>query len=87
MRALRRRTPLVGARVIDVGCGDGRRTRQVAAVARFVYAVDPDPAALALARRLTAPRFKNKIRFRLGTAERPGISGRRFDVALFSGSL
>jgi ubiquinone/menaquinone biosynthesis C-methylase UbiE len=87
IRALLRRTPLAGARVIDVGCGDGRRTRQIAAVARLVYAIEPDTAILALARRLSARRFKNKIRFRLGTAERPGISGRRFDAALFSGSL
>jgi ubiquinone/menaquinone biosynthesis C-methylase UbiE len=52
-----------------------------------VYGVDPDPTLIALARQATPPRLRGKIRFRQGTAERPGIAGRRFDVALFSGSL
>ena len=84
---LLRRTPLRGARVIDIGCGEGRLTRQMAGVARFVYAVDPDPAVLARAIRLTAPRLRKQIRYRPGTAERPGVADRRFDVAVFSGSL
>lgn len=87
IRTLLRRTPIRGARVIDVGCGDGRLTRQIARVARAVVAIDPDPAILARARSLTPRRLRNKIRYLRGTAERPGITGPRFDVALFSGSL
>ncbi|HEV2282000.1 MAG TPA: class I SAM-dependent methyltransferase [bacterium] len=87
IRTLARRAPLQGARVIDIGCGEGRLTRQIAGVARSVYAVDPDAAVLARAIRLTAPRLRKRILYRPGTAERPGVAGRRFDVAVFSGSL
>lgn len=86
IRTLLRRAPLKGARVVDIGCGDGRLTRQIARVARAVVAVDPDPVILAQARSLTPRKLRNKVRYLRGTAERPGTT-HRFDVALFSGSL
>jgi hypothetical protein len=41
--------------VLDIGAGDLRLTRQVAAVARRVYAIERDPAVLAKADRGTWP--------------------------------
>lgn len=87
VRVLRRRVRLDDARVLDVGCGDGRLTRRVAGAARTVVGIDPNGAALDRARALTPRRLSRKIEYRLGTAEHPGISRRRFDVSIFSGSL
>ncbi len=87
VRVLRRRVQLVDARVLDVGCGEGRLARRIAGVARLVVGVDPNGAALDRARQMTSRRLRKKIEYRRGTAERPGFSRRRFDVAVFSGSL
>jgi len=87
IRALRRGVHLVDARVLDVGCGEGRLARRVAGMARLVVGVDPNGAVLDRARQLTPRRLRKKIEYRLGTAERPDLSRRRFDVAVFSGSL
>lgn len=87
VRALRRRVPLDGARVLDVGCGEGRLARRIAGTARTVVGIDPDGAALERARTLTPRRLRKKIEYRPGTAEQPRLPRRRFDVAIFSGSL
>ncbi len=87
VRALRRRVPLDGARVLDVGCGEGRLARRIAGAAHLVVGIDPNGAALDRARVLTSRRLRDKIEYRVGTAEHPGISRGRFDVAIFSGSL
>lgn len=87
VRALRRRVQLVNARVLDVGCGEGRLARRIAGVARLVVGVEPNGAVLDRARQLTPRRLKKKIEYRRGTAERSGLSRRRFEVAVFYGSL
>jgi ubiquinone/menaquinone biosynthesis C-methylase UbiE len=38
---------LVGRRVLEIGCGDGRLTRRYAGRAGSVLAIDPDPARIA----------------------------------------
>jgi 2-polyprenyl-3-methyl-5-hydroxy-6-metoxy-1,4-benzoquinol methylase len=38
---------LDGARVVEIGCGDGRLTRRYARRAASVLAIDPDEAAIA----------------------------------------
>jgi 16S rRNA A1518/A1519 N6-dimethyltransferase RsmA/KsgA/DIM1 with predicted DNA glycosylase/AP lyase activity len=38
---------LVGRRVLEVGCGDGRLTRRYAHRAGSVHAIDPDPSRVA----------------------------------------
>jgi 2-polyprenyl-3-methyl-5-hydroxy-6-metoxy-1,4-benzoquinol methylase len=42
--ALRRLADFTGARVFEVGCGDGRLTLPVAEQAASVFAFDPDAA-------------------------------------------
>ena len=36
-------TPVTGLRVVDVGCGAGRTTRELAALGTTVLAIEPDP--------------------------------------------
>src|SRR3989442_56251 len=54
VQMLLRHAPLLGARVLDVGCGDGRLTRRIAGVAQTVVLVDPDAGQFARADRRTS---------------------------------
>ena len=46
--------PLDGARILEIGCGDGRLTGFAAARAASVYAFDPDGEQVAAARAAVA---------------------------------
>jgi magnesium-protoporphyrin O-methyltransferase len=78
---------LTGCRMLEIGCGDGRLTRQYAHLASSVVAVEPDPTKVALARRLAASEGISNVSFHVGSAERVRLGGDPFDVALFSWSL
>lgn len=66
VRVLRRNVPLAGARVLDIGCGDGRLTRRIAGVARAVVAIDPNAALIARAKLLTPASLRETVRYRTG---------------------
>jgi ubiquinone/menaquinone biosynthesis C-methylase UbiE len=87
VRLIERHADLTGRRVLEIGCGDGRLTRQLAPLASSVVAIEPDPARIAIARRLAASEGMSNISFRVGSAERLRRSGQPFEVALFSWSL
>ena len=87
LRALRRHVPLNDARVLEIGCGDGRLTRRIARVARAVVATDPNAALIARAKALTPPSLKGKVRYRIAAAEDLRFPDQRFDVAILSWSL
>jgi ubiquinone/menaquinone biosynthesis C-methylase UbiE len=87
VRLIQRYVDLKGRRILEVGCGDGRLTRQFAHLASSVVAIEPDAARIALARRLAASEGISNVSFRVGSAERVRLSGDPFDVALFSWSL
>jgi 16S rRNA A1518/A1519 N6-dimethyltransferase RsmA/KsgA/DIM1 with predicted DNA glycosylase/AP lyase activity len=75
---------LRGARVVEVGCGDGRLTRRYAARAGSVFAFDPDEAAMA-ALRSDPP--SGSIELRTGTVDGVDIEDGSADVVLFSWAL
>jgi ubiquinone/menaquinone biosynthesis C-methylase UbiE len=87
VRLIQRYVGLTGRRIVEIGCGDGRLTRQYARLASNVVAIEPDPAKIAIARRLAASEGITNASFRVGSAERVRLSGDQFDVALFSWSL
>jgi 2-polyprenyl-3-methyl-5-hydroxy-6-metoxy-1,4-benzoquinol methylase len=78
---------LKGRRILEIGCGDGRLTRQVAPLASTVVAIEPDSARIALARRLTASEGITNVSFRVNSAERLRRRSEPFEVVLFSWSL
>jgi ubiquinone/menaquinone biosynthesis C-methylase UbiE len=78
---------LKGRRILEIGCGDGRLTRQYAPLASSVVAIEPDPAKISLARRLAASEGITNVAFRVGSAERLRRVGDPFQVAIFSWSL
>jgi ubiquinone/menaquinone biosynthesis C-methylase UbiE len=87
VRLIQRLVRLKGRSVLELGCGDGRLTRQFASLASRVVAIEPDPARIALARRAATAEGISNVTFRVGSAERMRIGGGPFDVALFSWSL
>jgi ubiquinone/menaquinone biosynthesis C-methylase UbiE len=87
VRLIQRFVSLEHCRILELGCGDGRLTRQLAPHASTVLGVEPDPALVALARRTAASEGIGNISFRVGQAERLRIAVRPFDIALFSWSL
>ena len=87
VRALLRNAPFRGARVLDVGCGDGRLTRRILHAAGRVVGIDPDPDQIARAREFTSRLLRRRVRYEVGSAESLPFGPRSFDVALFSWSL
>jgi ubiquinone/menaquinone biosynthesis C-methylase UbiE len=87
VRLIERFVPLGGRRILEIGSGDGRLTRQLARLASEVVAVEPDAERVTAARRLAASGGFTNVSFRVGSAEQLRIRGRPFDVVLFSWSL
>jgi 2-polyprenyl-3-methyl-5-hydroxy-6-metoxy-1,4-benzoquinol methylase len=85
-RILGETADFTGARVLEVGCGDGRLTWLYAPRAESVLGLDPDEEQIALARSATPPELADRVQFEVGEAEdlsRTAV----FDVAFLSWSL
>lgn len=87
VRVLRRQVPLGNARILEIGCGDGRLTRRIVRLARAIVATDPSAALIARARRLTPASLREKVRYRVVAAEDLRSPHEHFDVAILSWSL
>ncbi len=87
VRMLRRHVPLAGARILEIGCGDGRLTRTIAGMARAVVAIDPNAALIARAKQLTPASLREKVRYRIGAAENLWLPDQSFEIAVLSWSL
>ncbi|TAN32868.1 methyltransferase domain-containing protein [bacterium] len=83
VRLIERYVALEGRRIVEIGCGDGRLTRQLAPLASSVVAIEPDPAKIARARHLAASEGIRNVSFCIGSAEHRRVGGDAFDVALF----
>ena len=81
---MRIRAEFEGARVLEVGCGDGRLTKTFAGRARSVIAIDPEPGARADFLRTVWPPH---VEFRAVGVDAFEPASQRFDVVLFSWSL
>ncbi|MBI4278826.1 MAG: class I SAM-dependent methyltransferase [Armatimonadetes bacterium] len=84
---LRRLVPLSGKRVLEVGCGDGRLTRQCASTPRHVVAIDPDARSIARAKKYLPSRWAAKVTLEAGSAEALRFPARSFDIVFYSWSF
>ena len=76
--------PLEDARILEVGCGDGRLTGFAAARAASVYAFDPNAERVETARTAAGA---ERVRFGIHGAEALDVERESFDVALCGWSL
>jgi ubiquinone/menaquinone biosynthesis C-methylase UbiE len=75
------------ARVLEVGCGDGRLTVPVARRAASVLAFDPDEGAVDAARQALPAELAGRVSFAAASATAIEIPRSAFDIVLFSWSL
>ena len=72
---------LTGTTALEIGCGNGARTQEIAAYFSCLTSIDPDPALIAEANRLN--RCDN-ITFQVGSAEKLAFPDNNFGAVLFS---
>jgi ArsR family transcriptional regulator len=75
------------ADVVDIGCGEGYLTIEIARWARRVIAIDRSATVLARAKALAARRRADNITFKRGELERLPLEAASVDVALLSQAL
>ena len=84
-RMLRRHVPFAGARVLDIGCGDGRMSNRIRGWVDSIVGVDM--AGEDVRRAHDRKRLEDVARFAVADASRLPFQDRSFDLALFSWSL
>ena len=73
--------------VVDIGCGEGYLTVEVARWAKRVIAIDRSPAVLARAKALAGRRRATNIVFKRGELERLPLQSASVDIAVLSQAL
>ncbi|HEV3140482.1 MAG TPA: methyltransferase domain-containing protein [Vicinamibacterales bacterium] len=76
--------PAQPARVVEIGCGDGRLTCRYADTVRSVLAIDPDERAVAGFRAMPPP---SNVDLRAIAIDRLDLAAGAADVVLLSWSL
>jgi ubiquinone/menaquinone biosynthesis C-methylase UbiE len=76
-----------GKRVLDLGCGDGRFALGLAPLASTVDGLDPDPEAIAAAKKNARLAQVGNARFAVGAAQRLPYPDEAFDVVILSWTL
>ena len=85
--AVRRLADFRDARVLEIGCGEGRLTFPFAAKARSWLALDPDEDKIAAARRELPRALRDRVRFVVAPAGAIDAPATSFDLVFFSWSL
>jgi arsenite methyltransferase len=76
-----------GKRVLDVGCGDGRLALGVARFATRIDGIDPDPEAIAAAKKNARKAGARNVRFTSGAAQHLPYPDAAFDLVILSWTL
>ncbi len=87
MRALQNVAQWRGARVLDIGCGDGRLSLRLARWGARVTGIDSDVSDIRKARRQLPIRYRQRVRYDVGSGTRLDYPAESFDVVLFSWSF
>lgn len=86
-KTLQRLLDLSHARVLEVGCGEGRLTFKYANLAKQVVAFDPDHDALRVAKADARMKGMSTIQFTEASANHIPFSKETFDIAILAWSL
>jgi ubiquinone/menaquinone biosynthesis C-methylase UbiE len=76
-----------GKRVLDLGCGDGRFALGLAPLASTIDGLDPDPEAIAAAKKSARLAKVRNARFAVGAAQQLPYPDGAFDVVILSWTL
>jgi len=76
-----------GARILEIGCGDGRLTWPLARLGASVLAFDPDEGRVREAMTAMPAELAERVELRVAALEELDVPPARFDVALLSWSL
>ena len=87
LAALRRLADFTDARVLEVGCGDGRLTLGIAEQAASVFAFDPDEQAVERAHTRLPAELADRVTYEVGSAAELEIPRSAYDIVVFSWSL
>lgn len=88
IKALKKVANWRGKNVLEVGCGDGRLTLRLAGLgAHSILAIDPDAELVREARKSLPNRYRARIQYQVGSAERLRRRKDPFDIAILSWSL
>lgn len=87
LAALRRLVDFEGKRVLEMGCGEGRLTLGIAADAASVLAFDPEAGPVADARRSLPAELRERVTYRVASAQELNVEPGSFDLVVFSWSL
>ena len=78
---------VLGKRVLDLGCGDGRFALGVASFAASVEGIDPDEEGIAAAKKAARKVGARNVRFGVGAGQRLPCPDGAFDVVILSWTL
>jgi 2-polyprenyl-3-methyl-5-hydroxy-6-metoxy-1,4-benzoquinol methylase len=87
LAALHRLGDFRGRRVLELGCGDGRLTVDIARDAAAVLAFDPDAEAVEKARRSLPAELADRVAYRVASGKEIEVEPTSFDLVLYSWSL
>jgi 2-polyprenyl-3-methyl-5-hydroxy-6-metoxy-1,4-benzoquinol methylase len=85
--AIRRLASFQDRRVLEIGCGDGRFTRDIAREARSVHASDPDAAEVAKAVAAHPPDLPGVVTYDVAACADLDVDPCSIDLVFFSWSL
>jgi len=86
-RAIRQLAELDGLRVLEIGCGEGRLTLQLAPGTASWLATDPSARAVAVAKQSLPASLSDSVSFAVAGGVEVDAPGYEFDLVLFSWSL
>ena len=86
-KTLHKFVDFANARVLEIGCGEGRLTWKYAAASTLTVGMDPDQNALRIAHADSPYDLCEKVRFTRATARHLPFSKETFDIAVLAWSL
>ena len=86
-KTLQKFADFTNARVLEIGCGEGRLTWRYAGASSLTVGFDPDHDALRIARADTPYDLNKKVHFARANAKNIPFAKETFDIAVLAWSL